>query len=306
MDTLTKSCSLTKVITANGEVQTLCDENGHSTNGSTVINHIIFKMVFEYSATRRTSFRSWFHRLVIEFFSSLLSSTSMTPWRKLIDRSSTLPTTTVLSDSESRAREDLSGIESNICVKFTCWTERTGRPLTKLTKNPKPKENEAHELERETRFDPTYQNKSKWDPDRTEQPVVYRLRSSTVKFWNTGEAARIQNDLVNDEGSWTRRLTRQFFSWTIFRVIPTSLKTEIERSVRGPKLQEPRAEDALVEPYLVQKILMTWQQQITRSSATIANLETIIGMQSWCRIYPLNGSSHIRANPKLLRKHRSL
>ena len=34
-----------------------------------------------------------------------------------------------------------------------------------------------------------------------------------------------------------------------------SLKTEIARSVRGPKSQEPRAEDALAEPYLVQTIL---------------------------------------------------
>ena len=34
-------------------------------------------------------------------------------------------------------------------------------------------------------------------------------------------------------------------------------KTEIARSVRGPKLQGPRAEDAMVEPYLVQKILVT-------------------------------------------------
>ena len=30
------------------------------TNGSTVRNHISLKTVFEYSATRRTSFRSWF------------------------------------------------------------------------------------------------------------------------------------------------------------------------------------------------------------------------------------------------------
>ena len=37
----------------------------------------------------------------------------------------------------------------------------------------------------------------------------------------------------------------------------TSLKTEIARSVRGPKLQGPRAEDAMAEPYLVQKILVT-------------------------------------------------
>ena len=34
-----------------------------------------------------------------------------------------------------------------------------------------------------------------------------------------------------------------------------SLKTEIARSVRGPKSQGPRAEDAMAEPYLVQKFL---------------------------------------------------
>ena len=33
--------------------------------------------------------------------------------------------------------------------------------------------------------------------------------------------------------------------------------TEIARSVRGPKLQGPRAEDAMAEPYLVQKTLVT-------------------------------------------------
>ena len=37
---------------------------------------------------------------------------------------------------------------------------------------------------------------------------------------------------------------------------------------------------------------------------TIANLETITDMQSWCRIWPLNGSSRIRAKPKLHRKHK--
>ena len=39
---------------------------------------------------------------------------------------------------------------------------------------------------------------------------------------------------------------------TVF--ILTSLKTEIARSARGPKLQGPRAAEAFAEPYLVQKI----------------------------------------------------
>ena len=36
----------------------------------------------------------------------------------------------------------------------------------------------------------------------------------------------------------------------------------------------------------------------------IVNLETIIDMQSWCRTWPLNGSSRIRAKQKLLRQHK--
>ena len=91
MDTLTKACSPTIVITANGEVQThekaivyvkeldifltmkvlentpavlslgkLCDENGYS-YGSMVKNHISLKTGFGYPATRRTSFLLWFH-----------------------------------------------------------------------------------------------------------------------------------------------------------------------------------------------------------------------------------------------------
>ena len=34
-------------------------------------------------------------------------------------------------------------------------------------------------------------------------------------------------------------------------------KTELARSVRGPKLQGPRAEDAMAKPYLVLKNLVT-------------------------------------------------
>ena len=37
---------------------------------------------------------------------------------------------------------------------------------------------------------------------------------------------------------------------------------------------------------------------------TIANLETITDMQSWCKTWPPNGSKHIRAKQKLHRKPR--
>ena len=52
---------------------------------------------------------------------------------------------------------------------------------------------------------------------------------------------------------WSIREVRIWVN-TVF--ILTSLKTEITRSVRGPRLQEPRAEDVLAEWYLVQKILV--------------------------------------------------
>ena len=91
MDTLTKSCSPTIVITANGEVQTheeaivyvkeldifltmkvlentlevlsngkLCDENGYSYKWINGQNHISLKKEFGLFVTQRTSFLSWF------------------------------------------------------------------------------------------------------------------------------------------------------------------------------------------------------------------------------------------------------
>ena len=83
-----------------------------------------------------------------------------------------------------------------------------------------------------------------------------------------------------------------------------SIKTVIARSVRGLKLQRPRAEDARAEPYFMLKILVTRQQQITRFSVKIVNLETITDMLSWCRTWPPNGSRRIRAKQKHPRKHK--
>ena len=139
MDTLTKSCSPTIVITANGEVQTheeatvyvteldifltlkvavlslgkLCDENGYSYEWINGQKPHLIKTVFGYSAIRRTSFRSWFlvyQRVVPQ---ALLSSTSMTPSRQEIDHtmssssSSTSPPMTSSTEScESVARQE--------------------------------------------------------------------------------------------------------------------------------------------------------------------------------------------------------
>ena len=67
----------------------------------------------------------------------------------------------MLSDSETRAREDLSGIDSHPAPVSSSYVERTerGDPLTKPTKNPKPNKNENHETER---GDPLYSNIPQW------------------------------------------------------------------------------------------------------------------------------------------------
>ena len=84
---------------------------------------------------------------------SFPSSTSMTPSRQEIDHptsspsSSTSPTTTVSSESETRAREDLCGIDSypvSVSSEPVELKERRD-PLTMPTKNPKSNKNEDHE-----------------------------------------------------------------------------------------------------------------------------------------------------------------
>ena len=107
--------------------------------------------------------------------SSLPSSTSMTPLRQEIDHptssssSSTSPTitsSTVSSDNWTRARGDLSGIDSYLAAVSSKHVERQerGDPLTKPTQNPKP-------------------NKKRRPRARTVRHVSFR---------HTGMAARIQ------------------------------------------------------------------------------------------------------------------
>ena len=120
--------------------------------------------------------------------SNLPSSTSMTPSRQETDH----PTTSSSS----------STFTNHNCVKRQ-WDSRKGRsewdrfpssehverkergdPLTKPTKNPKPK-------------------KKRRPRGRTERPVSFR---------HTGVAARIQRKSCAWQSSWMQRLTRQFFS----------------------------------------------------------------------------------------------
>ena len=88
------------------------------TSGSTVKNHISFKNGIRIQCTTENFVPIVVLGLSSSSSSNFPSSTSMTPTRQEIDhptsfsRSSTSPTTTVSSDSETGAREDLRGIDS--------------------------------------------------------------------------------------------------------------------------------------------------------------------------------------------------
>ena len=212
MDTLTKSCSPTIVITANGEVQTheeatvyvkefdilltmkvlentptvlslgkLCDENGYSYEwiyGQKP--HLIQNGIRIQCNTEN------FVPIVVPGLSSSSSSrshssASMTPSRQEIDHptssssSSTSPTTTVLGDSETRAREDLSGIDSHPAPVSSSHVQRTERGdplLLKPTKNPKSNLNEDHER---VRGDPLCSEIPEWLQEFRENLVDDRV-----------------------------------------------------------------------------------------------------------------------------------
>ena len=72
-------------------------------------------------------------------------------------------------------------------------------------------------------------------------------------------AARIQGNLVDDEMKFHYRADykEDVRIWVNTMFILISLKTEIARSVNGPKLQGPHAEDAMAKPYLEPQILVT-------------------------------------------------
>ena len=93
-------------------------------------------------------------------------------------------------------------------------------------------------------------------------------------------------------------LQKPYRGRTVF--VLTSRKTESAKYAREPRLQGLLARSALVMPYLVQKMLVIWWQQITKSSMKEVNLETNTETQSWYKIQALNGYNLIRDKQKLL------
>ena len=120
----------------------------------------------------------------------------------------------MLSDSETRARKDLSGIDSH------------------------PVPVSSSHVERIERGDPLYSDIPEWLQEFREHLVNDRVLERRDSHASSSHELSL-------ELTPTRSVDLGKHSVCIL----TSLKTEIARSVRGPKLQGPRAEDALAEPY---------------------------------------------------------
>ena len=181
MDTLTKSCSPTIVITANGEVQTqeeaivyfkeldifltmkvfentpavlslgkLCDENGYSYEWINFQNHISFKTGFGYNATRRTSFLSWFQACQIRLQDLIHQFQGHLQDRRVIGQR-ILPARR-LHLQYVKLRLENERIELRVTsLQWLCQLQLMrdqGDLLTKPTQNPKPNKNEDHDQDR--------------------------------------------------------------------------------------------------------------------------------------------------------------
>ena len=278
MDTLTKSCSPTVVITASGEVQThevarvyvkeldifltmkvledtpavlslgkLCDEHGYSyewINGHKP--HLVKKR--DSDSLQHGELRSdCGSRLVIEFFIQFSSfnlndtfktESSFYIYLKLVFSNYD----SIKRQEDSRQRIKLKVIPLQCLCQLRLMIER-GNPLwTKPTKNFQKQIKRNPRGNRATRF-----FLKSWSGCKNSEKISWMTAFLNIE---THTPVLLMKYL------WSPH-SRDARSWVSTVFVFTSRKTEIARSVRGPKLQRLHAEDAMAEPHLVQKILVT-------------------------------------------------
>ena len=179
---------------------------------------------------------------------------------------------------------------SRICVKWTCWTERTGRPVDQANQKSKTKQKRRPRVRTERPV--LFRNPGKWLQEFRENLVDERVPERRDSHASSSHEPSLEP---------TPTRSADLGKHSICTHVPKDRNCEICQTTKITRAPCRRRNRGV---YLVQKILVIWSQQITRSSVTIANLETTIDMQSWCRTWLPNGSSRIRAKQKLLRKHK--
>ena len=264
LDTLTKSCSPTIVITANGEVQTheeaivyvkeldvfltvkvlentpavlslgkLCDENGYSYEWiNCQKSHLIKDGIRIICNTEN------FVPVVVPGLSSSSSGSSSTLRTSMKQESHSSSSPTV-GEIQVREREDVPNSDISPVPVSNFVDYGSGQPdKIQANKTQKPNKKETT-IERRT---PSDSEIPEWLQEFRENLVDDEIPLLTPVL------------LMKYLQSPYSRDVRILVS-TVF--ILTSRQTEIARSVKGPKLQGPHAEDAMAKPYLELQILVT-------------------------------------------------
>ena len=273
MDTLTKSCSLTIVVTANGEVQTheeaivyvkeldmfltmkvlentpavlslgkLCDENGYSYEWINSQKPHLIKNGIRIPCNTEN-----FVPIVVPSLSSSSSgssSTSKTPSRQESHSSSSSSTSSsspTVGEMSVREREDATDSDISPVPVSNSVDDRSGQPdKTQANKNPTPNKNQSKKEQR----DQLCSEIPEWLQEFRENLVDDRVPEHRDSHASSSHEPFL-------EPTYTRSVDLGKHS-----AILISLRTEIARSASGPKLQGLRAEDAKAKSHLVQKILV--------------------------------------------------
>ena len=274
IDTLTKSCSRTTVITANGEVQTneeaaeyvkeldmlltlkvlentpaalslgkLCDENGYSYEWSNGQKPHLIK-----DGIRIICNIENFVLIVVPGLtssSSTSSSSSRTPIKQesLSSSSSSPSSWPTVGEIQVWEREDATNSDISPVPVSISVDDGSGQP-EEIQANQNPKTNQ-----KET----TIERGNPCDSEILEWLQEFReiLVDDEIPLHEALTPVLLMKFL------WSRP-RRDVKIWVSTMFILISLKTEIARSVKGPELQGLHAEDAMAKPYLELQILVTW------------------------------------------------
>ena len=213
-------------------------------NGFMVKNHISLKTEFGLSVTRRTSFQSWF--LACQVLPRHLHHPFGHLWNRRVILLLHLLHPHLLHLQWAKCRFEKRKMHLTVTsLQCQClsWLMIERRNLWK----PKPTK---------------YLNLKKRPRSNGETCMtILRFRNgckNSEKIWWMIEFLNMKTltpVLLMDHLRSPRLRDVRIWVNTVFLLV--SPKTEIARSVKGPKLQGPHAEGVMAEPYLVQKILVT-------------------------------------------------
>ena len=228
-------------------------------NESMVKNHISLKTGFGYNATRTTSFLSWFQAcqrvrppvLIIQLQGHLQDRRGLVlhlPQARLLHQRQHHQVTVRLAKERIELKVSISNVDDRTGQPVVCRESNHEQGRQANQKLPKPNKKETT-LERG--------NPLSADSSRASSETRSGCKNSGKIWW----MMKFQYMEILTPVLLMKYLqsphSRDLRIWVSTLLRLTSLKTEIARSVRGPRLQGHLAEDALVEPYFVQKIWVT-------------------------------------------------